>query len=85
MTHSHPILNTTQIHSLNKLTTTQNNLVLLRVLNTSDFAFHYQMFNDQTINGILECIKDTAEIEKDSHGLTVAELEEFHYLINKMG
>ena len=67
------------LSQLNTLTPSQNNLVLLRTLFTSDMAFSYMLLNHSTITDIVNNVEGMLCIEAnaDCHGLTNEEHSEF--------
>ncbi len=90
MTNTHPsdwdlnreryVLNATKLKHLNGLTATQNFLVMLRSLNTSDLAFTYMLLGHKSCLDIAKNAENILhdEILNDCHRLSDTECIEFY-------
>lgn len=77
------LLDVATVDNLNKLTTTQAALVLLRALHTSDLAWMHNLLDERSIRNIAHVCEGILKIEvgDNCHQLTDEQLAEFKELL----
>lgn len=70
------------VAQLNQLTTSQNALLMLRVLSTSDLSWMSDCFKPESMKDVASVCKDFLEADGDSSGLTDEEVAEFNQLLS---
>ena len=80
------MLDKVPVHELNKLSVSQNQLLLLRVLGTSDMTFMYMLYDVPTIHNIthqaIGLLK--MELQEECHELSMDELGEYTSLVSDL-